>query len=73
MSINERLGDYKLLYALYLCIDEENQSYFEQLVNIKAPNKSVCPRCYVDDFQHVEGCSVALEVITDEKLKRFID
>jgi hypothetical protein len=26
------------------------------------PNMTVCPECFVDDFCHVEGCSIAYAV-----------
>lgn len=34
-----------------------------RILNVRGdPNWTVCPDCHVDDFAHVEGCSMAGEI-----------
>ena len=62
---------YKLLFALYHSI-ENHESVVTDVTNILDPNLTVCPKCRIGDFQHVEGCKLALEVINDKRLQGFI-
>jgi len=31
---------------------------FHKLVNSNCPNLTVCVECHIDDFVHVEGCTI---------------
>lgn len=48
-------------YLILLSIDLEYGGLLGTLFNRHgAPNATVCPRCHVDDFTHVEGCEFIL-------------
>ncbi len=47
-------NDYKIAYQADLLSDYE----IGKILNNYAPNLTVCPRCHVDDFTHVEGCDL---------------
>lgn len=63
---------YKILCAIYNSLQDQEQAMVEQIVNKLNCNLTVCPCCRVDDFQHVHGCNLVLEVINDERIRGFI-
>ena len=62
---------YKILYAIYNSL-ENHSSIVSGVTNAIQPNLTVCPQCRIDDFQHVEGCEFALEVLMDIRLREYI-
>ena len=63
---------YKILFAIYCSLLDDDQAMVEQITNRFNPNSTVCPKCCVDDFQHVEGCELVNEIVSDEELRAFI-
>lgn len=49
------VGDY---VALQDCNSESGDILCELLNRNGAANWTVCPKCHVDDFTHVEGCEL---------------
>jgi len=48
-------------------LDEKFGDEFYNLVNKYCPNLTVCNECRVDDFVHVEGCSISEFIEKGEK------
>ncbi|MCK5609673.1 hypothetical protein KAR91_47810 [Candidatus Pacearchaeota archaeon] len=45
-------------YTFMKGLNEEYNYLLEILNKNGCPNLTVCPKCHVDDFCHVEGCSL---------------
>jgi hypothetical protein len=49
--------NYKQLYTLLQSLNDKYNICSE--VNSYCPNMTCCPECHIDDFCHVEGCSIS--------------
>jgi len=61
-------NNYYLLTAL---LNEALNTFgneFYLLVQKHCPNMTVCAECRIDDFCHVEGCSIMEKLKTEEKV-----
>ena len=59
---NEKAQYMKLAKAYEVYEENNDGGLFLQRVNQKDAHLTVCPECHIDDFCHVEGCSIAKEL-----------
>lgn len=50
--------NYESCALLDFILNGRVSKYFNEF----SPNRTVCPECAVDDFTHVEGCSISEEL-----------
>ena len=55
-------ANFKQIYRMLAFADQEYGRDFLALVNDNCCNATVCPECHVDDFCHVEGCSIGVQI-----------
>ena len=49
---------WKMSYIILATLERKYENEIHETVNDYCPNLTVCPECRVDDFVHVEGCSI---------------
>ena len=64
------VGGHQNTLQLSLILGRANKKFgdeFYALVQSLCPNLTVCAECHVDDFVHVEGCSLSQFIEKDDK------
>ena len=48
-------------YMILANLDSISKGSLMRVLNRNAPNLTICPECHVDDFTHLDTCSICRE------------